>query len=253
MAGHTEGSVLNKFCAKRTKKCKDKQEYQKNCTPKPTGWKDDFFWQGSEYVDGTSTVQKKIFEAHHLLCVAVVTECIVGGWRIKEIVANTVWCINKPKNMFAMPLWGHTIKHYCTIQSRIFFEADTPYYKGQGNAPKFKNIPMHDSEHGKYIDEVKSELRKIAREVRESKKKHENKVKELKKKLNNLSETFRTKLQTRGKRSGGTHKAWINAVNGKTKGWYKPFSMANSPRHRSFPGMTRKIMARAISYLYRPT
>ena len=258
MVQHSDGVVFGKFCALRTTKCKDGNEYQKNCKPKPKGWSKEYFWQGSKYDDGTKTIVKKYFEAHHLLCVAAVTECIVGAPGIKRIVKNTDWCINDKINMFAMPLWGHTIKYYCTIESDDFFDADKPYFRQRKKAPKFKNIPLHDSDHDLYIEEeVKPELKKIARSIKNSKKKHKKKIDEIKSQLNDKAEYFRGELQSRGtKRVGGTHAAWQKGIKKPHSDWYKPFSMSKKPRKRTFPttnfgsGIGRKIIQRANSYFY---
>lgn len=261
---HSDGDVLGKFCALRTKRCKDGEEYQENCDPKPTGWASYYFWQGSEYSDGTNTTVKKTFEAHHLLCVAAVTEHIVGCTRISKVVKETDWCINNTVNMFAMPLWGHTIKYYCTIEWKSFFEEHTPWFLDKKGPPKFANIPMHDQDHDLYIEEVEKKLIAIAKQVKTAKKQHKIEVSKLKDRLDAEARHFRGELQTRGStRCGGTHKAWQDAkkayndwASGGTPPslkWYEPFSMAAKPRKRYFPGLRKKMIDRANSFLVRLT
>src|SRR6185503_15953847 len=166
----------------------------------------------------------KYFEAHHLLCVASVTKCIAGGKGIKEIVKNTKWCVNTKKNMFAMPLWGHTIQHYCRIEERGLNIPERVDKKGL-SAPQFADIPHHDYDHNSrngYKEELEGHLNKIAKDLRESKDKHEEKIKELKSKLNTLSEDQRTLLQDRGKRGSpkkGTDEAWKRGKNGSDAKW----------------------------------
>src|SRR5437868_1274957 len=128
MAGHSEGVQINdKFCALRTEKCKPcNNEYQKNCKdPNPATW--------GSFVQGRKMRVDKVFEAHHLLCVASVTQFIAGKKEIAEIIQQTQWCINSEKNMLAMPLWGHTIKWYCDLTaSGVLTNQDVP--------PPFQNI-----------------------------------------------------------------------------------------------------------------
>ena len=231
--GHSKGTVKGKFCAKRTEKCRDGQEYRKNCSPSPKKWQNEFFRQGRRK-------KPKFFEAHHLLCVASVTKCIAGGKGIKEIVKNTEWCVNRKKNMFAMPLWGHTIQHYCKIEERGLNILERVDKKSVG-APKFKNIPHHDYDHNSndgYKDELEGKLDAIAKDLREMKDKaHEAKTKELQSRLNKLSGDCRTLLQRRGERKDGTNEAWKKGKNGKDAEWYEPFSMAatGNVSERAFP------------------
>jgi|SRR5271165_2487316 len=230
MSGHSEGVEKGKFCALRKDKCPCGNEYQENCTPAPDDWTaDDKFWQGS-----SMGVAKK-FEAHHLLCVASVTEFIGKKPAIKKIVEQTDWCINDTTNMFAMPLWGHTIKHYCNL-------AEDGELLDKVKAPHFKNIPQHDYDHnstGGYTSEVNKAMKNLARTVEEqATDKHEADAKKLKKKLDGLSNDFRSELQRRGSsRCNGTHKAWQKGSKYPESDWYLPFSMATDAiaEKRTFP------------------
>lgn len=86
---------------------------------------------------------KKIFEAHHVACVAPVSAFIAGDSALKDVVHQTTWCINKPSNMLAMPLWGHTVKWYCQITAA----SDVVNIDAAQQAPPFKNIPQHNFDH----------------------------------------------------------------------------------------------------------
>lgn len=213
MAGHSEGVQINdKFCALRTEKCKPcGNEYRnKNCKdPDPTGW--------GIFVQGRKKRDPKTFEAHHLLCIASVTQYVAEKKEIAEIIQQTQWCINAEKNMLAMPLWGHTIRWYC-LQN-----LDAP--------PPFQNIPQHDYDHNSKLGykkaDVDTQLQKLADQIQKKKKDHEVAVEELKTELDNLSVRFRRLLKLRGTvRSGGTHNAWTNGEN--MPDWYLPFSMAST-------------------------
>lgn len=260
--GHSEGIEVGQFCAVRTDKCSlHENEYQKNCTPKPTGWQDYSFKQGKK-----QEVVKK-HEAHHLLCVACVTEFIGKDAKIKVIVKQTNWCINDEVNMFAMPLWGHTIKWYCNAWKDFDIDADdvgdlleAGDLFTQHRAPKFKNIPQHDYDHNSekgYKQEIDIDMRALAAEIAKiAKKNHKAAVDNLKKRLESLSEHYRTELQRRGsERCGGTHEAWKTGMKNPEpdSGWYEPFSMANDgnadPRTFPAPGTDPSKLANKIKRL----
>ena len=229
MAGHSEGVKVSEFCALRTEKCPCGNEYQKNCTPAPVGWGMFTFVQGRK-----KRVDKK-FEAHHLLCVACVTEFLAKKPAIVPVVEQTKWCINATTNLFAMPLWGHTIQWYCNLAGGgIFNMSDT--------MPPFQNIPMHDYDHNSekgYKFEIDRDMKKLAKQIEEKQEEnHEAAVKELKAQLVALSNKWRATLQTRGaSRSGGTHAAWYLGMREPQSKWYLPFSMADdaNAEERTFP------------------
>ena len=233
MASHSDGikEKDSNFCALRADKCPcpQKNEYQKNCDPPPKGWATYFFWQGRKM-----GVPKK-HEAHHLLCIASVTKFVAIKQSIKQVVKQTEWCINAKKNMFAMPLWGHTIKYYCNLPVGGALLTQIP-------PPRFKNIPQHDYDHnsaGGYKSEVDTKMIDLAQTIQEkAEESHEVAVAALKKALDDLSEEFRSTLTTRGStRCGGTHKAWQQGSEKPESNWYLPFSMASDTvaDKRSFP------------------
>jgi hypothetical protein len=206
------------------------------------------------FIQGTSQMTVKEYEAHHLLCVACVTEMLATKKELETILLQTEWCINAKANMLAMPLWGHTIKYYCDLESYAdpvlkkrkrtldsMLSNDTP--------PPFANIPQHDYDHNSqkgYTNEVKIELKKLAGKVANSKKKHEDIVKELQQELNDNSDHFRGELGRRGgSRCAGTHAAWQQGSKKPTSDWYEPFSMAQDgcaePRTFPAPGFDSKV------------
>lgn len=230
MEGHSEGVKQDQFCALRKETCPCGNTYQTNCKdPDPNkAPKWDYFVQGRK-----QRVAKN-YEAHHLLCIASVTQFIGKKKEILDIVKQTQWCINTEKNMLAMPLWGHTIKWYCDISLKGIL-------KDQDEAPPFKNLPHHDYDHNSKLGykkaEVDTELQKLADQIQKIAKNHEVAIKELKKELDNLSDRFRRLLRLRGTvRCGGTHNAWKNGEK-RPDDWYLPFSMASSgaAEKRTFP------------------
>lgn len=236
MAGHSEGIKVSKFCALRKDKCPCGNEYQLVCTEAVTKWSSYAFWQGRKV-----GVPKRP-EAHHVLCIASVTEFLAIKESIKKIVEQTEWCINAKTNMLAMPLWGHTIKWYCNLAASGAFAASPA-------PPPFQNIPQHDYDHNSkkgYTYEVSQAMNNLAQSIEEqAEENHDAPGEDLKSRLNGLSEQFKTNLGTRGStRSGGTHAAWGNAVEeaqsatgGTTSKWYMPFSMADdgNVEERTFP------------------
>ncbi len=233
---HSPGIQKGKFCALRTEpdaKCKCDAcscNYRVNCK---TSWTEtEFFLQGKTKV-------KKYYEAHHLLCVASVTAFVAKKEEIETVVMQTQWCINHSDNMFAMPVWGHTIKHYCDVAARGLGTLER-FYSRKG-APPFEKIPQHDYDHNSaqgYTYEVDQEMTEIAQSIAESKAKHEAKVKSLRSKLDRASKFYLGELKRRGKRCNGTHKAWDAGKKGEDPEWYKPFSMADDVicEPRAFPG-----------------
>jgi hypothetical protein len=248
---HSPGVRVEAFCAYRTKKCTDpcktSNKYQENCNPPPTGWEEEFFWQGRK------KATEKTFEAHHLLCIASVTEFIGKKREIQDIVKQTEWCINSKTNMYAMPLWGHTIKYYCDL-------ALGGKLKDRNEGPKFENVPQHDYDHnskkGYKKNHVDKALKKIANQIEEkAKENHEAAVKQLGEVLDRLSNSFRSMLQAYGARSEGTHKAWSTGIKHPEpeSGWYLPFSMGSNANaeKRTFPapdfsGKTAKKIKRLV-------
>ncbi|MEP1446871.1 MAG: AHH domain-containing protein [Paraglaciecola sp.] len=216
--GHTKGVKKGKFCAQRTTskakcKCESPNNYVDNCDI-----------TGNFFLQGRKRKVKKKFEAHHLLCIASVTEFVGKDKKIQDIVKVTRWCINDSHNMLGMPLWGHTINHYCTFIGALFSK--------ERDAPWFENTPMHDYDHNStdgYKDELDDSLKELAKQIKAlADKEHEMPEKKLADSLEAKSTSFRSKLLVRGKRSGGTHKAWQLGMEKPDSDWYLPFSMAKT-------------------------
>lgn len=215
---HSKGVLKGEFCAVRTGtkskcKCASPNNYVDNS--KITG---DFFLQGRK-----KRVEKK-FEAHHLVCIASATKFLGKNKDIAEIVKKTRWCINAEDNMLGMPLWGHTIQHYCDLSLGTVLGEPTP--------PWFCNVPQHDYDHnstGGYKSEVDKTMTGLAEEVEElAEEEHEEPEKELAAALENASGKFRTLMcADRGFRCDGTHAAWLKGCDEPNSDWYLPFSMAD--------------------------
>ena len=254
MAKHSKSVQKDKFCALRTgsdQKCpKDGNNYRDNCKPK---WVDFTFYQGSK-----KAVEKE-YEAHHLLCVASITGFLAKKRKLGSVIKQTDWCINAKKNMIAMPLWGHTIKYYCDIETQRLKLQDR--FKEQGEqeqkkGPSFRNIPQHDYDHNSkkgYKQEVDKEIKNIALQVEDEKDKHNEAVANLQQRLNELSDKCRELLKQRGRRCKGTHMAWEDARTKGLKNWYEPFSMADDgnvdPKAFPLAGYSKSELANKIKSL----
>jgi hypothetical protein len=146
-----------------------------------------------------------------------------GGEGIKAILRETQWCINASPNMYAMPVWGSTVKHYVKVARINALVAHASL------APPFAGIPQHNVDHNitdGYLDEVKTRLKELKQDLLS--KKHEVALKNIKGQLNGASRSFKSILRGRGRRRGGTHSAWNKAVKGRDTQWYLPFSMAST-------------------------
>jgi hypothetical protein len=154
--------------------------------------------------------------------VASVSDGIVSKEAIEGVVKETKWCINNGDNMVAMPLWGHYVKHYCDITA-----AGGSVTAG-AVPPAFQNIPAHDWDHncsGGYTTEVNEAMRDLADYAEAAG--HDVKTEDLKGALDSASSDFRSKLQSRGARLGGTHAGWQMGTANPQSNWYQPFSMAS--------------------------
>lgn len=225
MANHSEGIKVSKFCALRTDKCKPcGNKYRTNGRPA---------WAAITFIQGTKQKSVKAYEAHHLLCIASVTQFIGKKAKIKKILQQTEWCINAKHNMLGMPLWGHTISWYCDL-------AAGGEILSKVAKPPFKDIPQHDYDHNSpkgYTKEVNKEMEDLASQIEESTDKHEEAANSLKDALEGFSKQFRATLSERGSREGGTHEAWKQGAKKPTSDWYLPFSMADdgNVEKRTFP------------------
>ena len=229
---HERGKKKKDFCAKPGKPCECENNYFTVCDP---GWENYTYPQWVERKVNPSSYQEG-YEAHHIVCVSSVMTQLYSKRGVQRVVKETTWCINEKRNMKAMPLFGHTVKHYCSIGKKVgrFIRVDL-------DPPPFVNIPQHDWDHngnGSYTDEVNTSVKELANEIKEIEqdKKHDYSGDDLAEELNSLSSDFRTKLRTRGIRNAGTHLSWIEArdVEDSTN-WCKPFSMASTASLKGFP------------------
>lgn len=204
---HKAKGKRNRFCCTRGTpcKCESPNNYRKNCDPA---------WKGPKG-------QTLAYTAHHVLCVASVKSCIVKKRGLAPIVKETRWCVNRKPNMVALPLWGHTVK----------------WYHKNDESPPFRNLTQHDWDHngdGSYREEVEASLDGLADNVSDAKDKHDDeRVKQLKGGLNTRAQQFKSRLKSRGRRKGGTHKQF--QTQGSNAHWHEPFSMAGSATAKGYP------------------
>ena len=225
---HERGMRKDQFCTVPCETicddCPGTKNYIQVCKPR---WSSHTFERLVNSKDDPFVFDKK-YEAHHILCVAPVTQELPGN-RDKNIngpVKQTQWCINKKSNMLAMPLWGHTVKWYCRIDKK------GGEVRKRVGAPPFKNLPQHDFDHNckqGYTWEVEQEMKRIARKIQDAD--HKLKGTKLAGALDKSSGEFLKKLKKRGKRKGGTHKAWKLAQKATPDPqWCHPFSMASDAK-----------------------
>jgi len=228
---HRRADPTVKFCTTRARpKCGDVSkcaDYIDVCKP---NWSGHTFEKLVNAATGPR-VDDKRYEAHHLVCISPATKDLLGNGAIRGAIEQTEWCINNKKNMKAMPLWGHTVKWYCTITAAVVPNPLSAISKKKG-PPKFKDIPQHDIDHNSeegYTFECKTKVKELAKEVAASG--HKLQGSSLVDKLDGLAKEFTTLLRDRGKRKDGTHNAWQLAQdfpNDHT--WIHPFSMASDKK-----------------------
>lgn len=205
--------------------CPGTQNYKDVCNP--TSWSGHATFRRvvmRQEKNGGPFVMDKVYEAHHILCVSPVTKELLGNEDIRGSIEQTQWCINKKLNMKAMPLWGHTVKWYCSVNSSGGF------LKSDVSAPPWENIPQHDIDHNSaegYTKEVRDKMKSLARKVQDAD--HKLKGQSLADLLDDAARDFDAELAARGSRKEGTHNAWGLALQGDEE-WAHPFSMASNGR-----------------------
>jgi hypothetical protein len=232
MSGHSEGkqSESKLFCALRTDKCLPcKNKYKQPCEKAAKSW--------PKYAQKhrTKGAVERSHEAHHILCVAAVTGQLVAcsNASVKRVVENTKWCVNQPKNMIALPMWGHTFTWYVDL--------DTGKHRAKKGPPPFANLTQHNYDHGPYLEEVEKELKRIASNLKEGLPPHPEKPNStLAGALDGLITKYKPKLK-----KSSTHESWKKGrEDPKDKEWYKPFSMASNPTPLDFPFGDNDLMQR---------
>jgi hypothetical protein len=241
--GHERGTKRFDFCADpvKDKDCDCGNNYVAVCDP---GWSSGYEYQQlvrRQAKNGGAYTYAEGYEAHHIVCVSSVMSKLMGSRdsNIRRVIRETVWCINEGAgedgNMLAMPLFGHTVKHYCQVSAD--FSRYAPVSK---KPPEFQNIPQHDWDHDgqdAYLEEIDGRVGAIAADIKKTK--HNFKGPKLQKDLVAISNDFRTNLNTRGStRNGGTHLSWLEARQDESStNWCLPFSMARTAfvSTRGFP------------------
>ncbi len=236
-APHSTPVSVKKFCANRTEKCDCGNKYRENAEAKAPGWFTTdsanlaanaglaYFEQRKNFKEtGERATYSKLPEAHHVLCTSSVREGLIGNILVRPLIQETQWCINRSVNMKPMPLFGHTVKHYCNPMPGVRRVARL------AAAPPFQNIPQHNHDHVPYRVEINTEINNLAKKIEKAMEKHTIKPHNIAAELDCLSEKYDRLLRARGLRLGGTHKAWEAAVNDPTNTvpWYQPFSMAST-------------------------
>jgi hypothetical protein len=248
---HERGAKKGQFCAvPASPKCGDcpgSKDYIEVC--KPEDWFGHTFLRLVKAQAGAYTFEKK-YEAHHLVCVAPVTQQLVANTAIDGAIRQTKWCINNEDNMIAMPLWGHTVMWYCDISAAA---PGGGSIKSSLVPPPFANIPQHDWDHNAkegYTWEVEEECKKLAKEVKQSG--HDLEGDSLKGALDDLSSEFRTILTAeRGTRLGGTHAGWLQGMADSQSNWCHPFSMASTAKLTKVGFPLRDFDARSAQWIQR--
>ena len=220
---HTEGLLIREFCTQRKSKCSPCSNKYDDCVKNgPLAAAFQFPRLANKQ---TGPVTQDISQnAHHILCVAEVTKVISKDSDLRRVLDNTVYCINAAVNMIALPLFAHTVHWYCTHRRRgtsrwvggVFSMVDEPL---------FVDLPNHDYDHGKYNEEVESALNTLNADIKTSD--HGFDSNAIADSLNALSGDFRSRLEARGKRRGGTHESWMAALHGEDALWFVPFSLAS--------------------------
>lgn len=248
---HTKGAVEGQFCSQRKDTCDcptgSGNKYKDVCKDidwgkYPQNYTESIKDAAKNILGKLYTARRRAPEAHHIACVAAVTKIITKNTDIQSVVENTPWCVNKPGNLIALPMWAHTVEWYCKLsiitptRPEILEEIDGKYSMTPRVAPPFANLPQHDYDHSAYIEEVDSALESLVETVK-GVEGHKNQEKALESELNRLVSDFKTALQDRGQRVGGTHAAWNLGMNFRDSEWYMPFSMANDGEveAREFP------------------
>lgn len=214
---HSRSKVNNEFCSNAVGggkcTCATPNSYVDNCKPSPAWDSNDNFW--------TKNKDKYLasYAPHHIVCVASVGTLIIDAEdkNVPGVVANTRWCVNCEGNMIALPLWGHTIKWYCNLDTAAIDG-------GIRNPPLFENKPQHDYDHGAYIKELNIELKDVVKEL--NMQGHETNAGQLLAFMNQKMNEFKGFLEDRGTRGAGTHLEWKNGSG--NPNWFLPFSMAST-------------------------
>ncbi len=234
MGGHSDGDKKNQFCSLRADPCPCGNSYTKPCDGQAAGW-------GKYAQKYKSGAIERSYEAHHIACVASVTEKITSNDDIKLLVWNTKWCVNVASNMIALPMWGHTLTWYVDLTTGDLKQKEVAgKFVSTVGPPPFADRTQHNYDHGPYLKEVGGDLQGIADKYIEALEEHpDDPSGALASDLDAVISSRKGQLQ-----KGGTHAAWQLGMNDREGPWYMPFSMATSPTQLVFPFQGNKMANR---------
>jgi hypothetical protein len=233
---HGETPPAPLFCVVRKPNakcgCPENNNYIADNKPPPT-WNPYIYSQ--TVVDKETLIKSKtatICQRHHIVCCSSSQKLLAAEDQVKRVVEATQWCVNKKSNILTMPLWGNTLKYYCTFSSAQWLLKRLPTLP-----PPFNDIPQHDSDHPRYTKEVNIDIKDLEDDLKEQAKAHQLTSKMVAGALDGLADKWIGELAQRGVRCGGTHLAWKGGKSGTNPQWYLPFSMTSTglATQRTFP------------------
>ena len=224
MAGHSEGDLVGEFCTQRKASCDKHSEKYRETNCGVVAWR---------------------FQAHHVICVASVTQYISAVSEIEPIVTLTKWCVNRTGNMIAMPDYMGVV-----FGNFAAWAAATP---DDTIKPPYADIPVHGYDHNSkmgYKSEIDTKMKALADDAKRSKAKHETEANTLMGALNTYQKNKKPELKNRGTRGLGTYGEWLKVYSGQKapdSDWYVPFSMADEGNiePRTYPtGRVKSVVER---------
>jgi hypothetical protein len=215
--------------------CPENNNYSKHGKA-PADWHPFKYTQTATDKDtGKKILRVVISQAHHIVCCSSSQKLLASRGEVKRIVEATQWCVNKKINIKPLPLWGNTLKYYCTVSATAWALKRVP-----PKEPPFANLPQHDSDHPRYTKEVNTDIEDLKENLKKKAKAHELTSAVIVKALNSLiTDTWEPNVRARGERGtpSGTHEAWKQGKAQRNSKWYLPFSMAatDDATPRTFP------------------
>lgn len=197
-----------------------KGNYRGNCPPHG----------GRKFTDGKTPWRNQV---HHILCEHAITDFSVPKDKfdyIKACLCIAAWDINVANNLVGLPM-------------------KSVYIRSGGKTPT--NLCCHNVDHNTsdgYTNEVKKWLHKnIWDTLQANQKDHKVEAKDIAGQLDGCISHFKGILKQRGARNLGTLSSYTKRFDAdQAKKWYKPFSMAAKPTHRSPGGRFELKIFKAI-------
>lgn len=233
---HSDGDKIGQFCTMRKAPCSCKNNYEKICEPSWAGWT---YPQWKETAPPRADETK--YNAHHVVGIAMATKLLSKDEKIEMVVKTAKWCINKGRNMIALPCFAHTVHWYCNNARK---QVDPTM-----GEPPFADLPNHTIDHNRFLDEVENEIKDLAGEIQEAG--HGYRPSNLKEELNKISSKYKAELRRRGRRLGGTHAGWREGLLDPDSLWYVPFSMASDDDILEMPFPARNFDSKVAKTLDR--